>query len=209
MRNALYAVGTPILQSGASTILGVSFMVAVDSYVFRSFLKTVILVILLGAIHGLVILPVLLTLLFCPQSGDMTDGDDTTSTADCTRTSPSGASGNSRTRHPNLTDSLIAARGGSINSSLPSVSTAVQMSYGQLGMPLPIGFEMGPGSSLDGGSAPPTTAHHHPPAGPLRPKLPSDWGSRMIAQSAGHRRRGSAADVNSFVYHNPSMDPLR
>jgi hypothetical protein len=210
MRNALYAVGTPILQSGASTILGVSFMITVDSYVFRSFLKTVVLVIVLGAIHGLVILPVLLTLLFCPRSGDLPDGDDTASTADCTRTSPSGASGNSRTRHPNLSDSLIAARGGSINSSLPSVSTTMHMSYGQLAMPLPVGFGMcGPTSSLEGGSAPATPSAHHAPAGPLRPKLPSDWGSRVIAQSSGHRRRGSAADSSAYVYHNPSLDTLR
>ncbi|KHN78107.1 Patched domain-containing protein 3 [Toxocara canis] len=67
MRNALYAVGTPILQSASSTILGVSFMASAESYVFRSFLKTIVLVITLGAFHGLVILPVLLTLFY---SGD-------------------------------------------------------------------------------------------------------------------------------------------
>ena len=39
MRNALYAVGTPILQSASSTILGVSFLASTESYVFRSFLK--------------------------------------------------------------------------------------------------------------------------------------------------------------------------
>ena len=79
MRNALYAVGTPILQSASSTILGVSFLASTESYVFRSFLKvrvslleesfipsqTIILVITLGALHGLVILPVLLTLFHC------------------------------------------------------------------------------------------------------------------------------------------------
>uniref|UniRef100_A0A0M3I9I6 SSD domain-containing protein n=1 Tax=Ascaris lumbricoides TaxID=6252 RepID=A0A0M3I9I6_ASCLU len=62
MRNALYAVGTPILQSASSTIIGVSFLASAESYVFRSFLKTIILVITLGALHGLVFLPVLLTL---------------------------------------------------------------------------------------------------------------------------------------------------
>ncbi len=65
LRAALYAVGTPILQSAASTILGVLWLAVVDSYVFRSFLKTVVLVILLGAFHGLIVLPVLLTLFFC------------------------------------------------------------------------------------------------------------------------------------------------
>ncbi|CAB3402413.1 unnamed protein product [Caenorhabditis bovis] len=65
MRNALYAVGAPILMSASSTILGVSFMASAESYVFRSFLKTIILVILLGALHGLVILPVLLSMFYC------------------------------------------------------------------------------------------------------------------------------------------------
>ncbi|TKR57948.1 hypothetical protein L596_030585 [Steinernema carpocapsae] len=65
IRNALYSVGTPILQSASSTILGVSFMASTESYVFRSFLKTIILVIVLGALHGLVILPVLLTIFHC------------------------------------------------------------------------------------------------------------------------------------------------
>ncbi|VDM72304.1 unnamed protein product [Strongylus vulgaris] len=48
MRDALYAVGAPILQSATSTILGVSFLASAESYVFRSFLKTIFLVILLG-----------------------------------------------------------------------------------------------------------------------------------------------------------------
>ncbi|GMR41816.1 hypothetical protein PMAYCL1PPCAC_12011 [Pristionchus mayeri] len=69
MRNALYAVGTPILQSASSTILGVSFLSSAESYVFRSFLKTIVLVITLGALHGLVILPVLLTIFHCEGDG--------------------------------------------------------------------------------------------------------------------------------------------
>ncbi|UMM22698.1 hypothetical protein L5515_003785 [Caenorhabditis briggsae] len=68
MRNALYAVGAPILMSASSTIIGVSFMASAESYVFRSFLKTIILVILLGALHGLVILPVLLSMFYCGGS---------------------------------------------------------------------------------------------------------------------------------------------
>ncbi|CAI2348599.1 unnamed protein product [Caenorhabditis sp. 36 PRJEB53466] len=72
MRNALYAVGAPILMSASSTILGVSFMASAESYVFRSFLKTIILVILLGALHGLVILPVLLSMFYCGESSKAT-----------------------------------------------------------------------------------------------------------------------------------------
>ncbi|KAI6201068.1 SSD domain-containing protein [Aphelenchoides besseyi] len=65
VRNALYAVGFPILQSASSTILGVSFLASTESYVFRSFFKTIILVIVLGVLHGIVILPVLLTVFYC------------------------------------------------------------------------------------------------------------------------------------------------
>ncbi|KAK5971965.1 hypothetical protein GCK32_003121 [Trichostrongylus colubriformis] len=48
MRNALYTIGAPILQSATSTILGVSFLASAKFYVFRSFLKTIFLVIMLG-----------------------------------------------------------------------------------------------------------------------------------------------------------------
>ncbi|KAK6044810.1 hypothetical protein COOONC_04902 [Cooperia oncophora] len=73
MRNALYAVGAPILQSATSTILGVSFLASAESYVFRSFLKTIFLVILLGVLHGLVILPVLLTMFHCSCNSTKSD----------------------------------------------------------------------------------------------------------------------------------------
>ena len=75
LRNALYSVGTPILLSASSTILGVSFMAFTESYIFRSFLKTIILVIVLGALHGLVILPVLLTIFHCGESDSDRDDD--------------------------------------------------------------------------------------------------------------------------------------
>uniref|UniRef100_A0A1I7V8D6 SSD domain-containing protein n=1 Tax=Loa loa TaxID=7209 RepID=A0A1I7V8D6_LOALO len=65
MRNALYNVGVPIIQSASSTIIGVSFLAFIDSCVFRSFLKMIILVIIIGALHGLLILPILLTLFNC------------------------------------------------------------------------------------------------------------------------------------------------
>ncbi|KAK6745211.1 hypothetical protein RB195_011745 [Necator americanus] len=94
MRNALYAVGAPILQSATSTILGVSFLASAESYVFRSFLKTIFLVILLGVLHGLVILPVLLTMFHC--SGSIGDDDDESKTTktDTKTASSSAASSN-------------------------------------------------------------------------------------------------------------------
>uniref|UniRef100_A0A0K0DYQ7 SSD domain-containing protein n=1 Tax=Strongyloides stercoralis TaxID=6248 RepID=A0A0K0DYQ7_STRER len=68
IRNALYYVGTPIIQSATSTILGVSFMAFTESYIFKSFFKTIVLVIVLGAFHGLVILPVLFTVFNCEKN---------------------------------------------------------------------------------------------------------------------------------------------
>ena len=63
MRNALYALGYPITQGALSTILGVSVLVYTPSYIYRTFFKTMFLVILLGAFHGLFIIPVLLSVM--------------------------------------------------------------------------------------------------------------------------------------------------
>lgn len=93
LREALYSVGTPILQSAASTIIGVSFLVLLDSYVYRSFLKTVLLVVVLGAAHGLIILPVLLTMLSCNHgnsapSPNYTSGGSSTAESEAAPTPP-------------------------------------------------------------------------------------------------------------------------
>ena len=63
MRNALHALGYPIAQGAMSTILGVIALAFSTSYIFRSFFKVMFLVIALGAFHGLLIIPVLLSIL--------------------------------------------------------------------------------------------------------------------------------------------------
>ncbi|XP_076361005.1 patched domain-containing protein 3-like [Tachypleus tridentatus] len=62
MRYALYSLGMPILQGSLSTILGIISLAFAPSYIFLTFFKTVFLVILFGALHGTLLLPVLLSL---------------------------------------------------------------------------------------------------------------------------------------------------
>ena len=67
MRKALHALGYPIAQGALSTILGVSALAFSASYIFRTFFKTMFLVILLGAFHGLLIIPALLSIMGPPN----------------------------------------------------------------------------------------------------------------------------------------------
>ena len=60
--DSLYALGLPITQGAISTILGVLGLMLAPSYIFITFFKMVFLVIILGALHGLFLLPVLLSL---------------------------------------------------------------------------------------------------------------------------------------------------
>ncbi|XP_010158345.1 PREDICTED: patched domain-containing protein 3-like, partial [Eurypyga helias] len=58
---ALSLLGYPVLQGAISTILGVVVLAAAKAYIFRTFFKIMFLVILFGALHGLVFIPVFLT----------------------------------------------------------------------------------------------------------------------------------------------------
>lgn len=61
IKESLSAYGPPIVQGAISTILGVLPMFYLSSYILQSFTKMVILVITLGALHGLMVLPALMT----------------------------------------------------------------------------------------------------------------------------------------------------
>ncbi|KAK2145475.1 hypothetical protein LSH36_679g01017 [Paralvinella palmiformis] len=58
---ALEKVGIPILNGAFSSIVGVLILAFANSYVFRSFFKTMVLVITLGLGHSLLLLPVMLS----------------------------------------------------------------------------------------------------------------------------------------------------
>ncbi|XP_019967738.2 patched domain-containing protein 3 [Paralichthys olivaceus] len=60
--DALAQLGYPILQGAVSTVLGVLTLSFSGSYIFRTFFKVMFLVITFGLIHGLVFIPVFLTL---------------------------------------------------------------------------------------------------------------------------------------------------
>lgn len=62
VKECLFTLGLPILQGGLSTILGVIALTFAPSYIFVTFFKIVFLVIFFGIMHGIFLLPVLLSL---------------------------------------------------------------------------------------------------------------------------------------------------
>lgn len=69
VREALYSLGLPIVQGSCSTLLGCVALLIANSYIFLVFFKMIFLVIFFGAMHGLFLLPVLLSL-FDPSTSD-------------------------------------------------------------------------------------------------------------------------------------------
>ncbi|WKY12896.1 hypothetical protein Q1695_004034 [Nippostrongylus brasiliensis] len=60
LADALRSIGWPMIQAGCSTVLCISALLLVDSYMVYVFTKTIYLVIGLGLLHGIVFLPALL-----------------------------------------------------------------------------------------------------------------------------------------------------
>lgn len=61
LEEALAAIGWPMAQVGISTIIALLPLYFKQSYVALVFLKTVVVVVILGTFHGLVVLPAMLT----------------------------------------------------------------------------------------------------------------------------------------------------
>lgn len=76
VREALYSLGMPIFQGSVSTILGCVALVLAQSYIFLVFFKMIFLVIFFGALHGLFLLPVLLSLFGPGSCTKFSDEDD-------------------------------------------------------------------------------------------------------------------------------------
>jgi multidrug efflux pump subunit AcrB len=58
---ALETLGWPVFLGAFSTITGIMPLLLVDAYIVRIFFKTVFLVIFFSLLHGMVFLPILLT----------------------------------------------------------------------------------------------------------------------------------------------------
>ncbi|KAH9421434.1 Hedgehog receptor [Dermatophagoides pteronyssinus] len=79
VKSALYSLGLPIFQGSVSTVLGIIALAFAPSYVFVTFFKTVFLVMLFGATHGILLLPVLLSLTdICRQPPKLLPRDQST-----------------------------------------------------------------------------------------------------------------------------------
>lgn len=76
VREALYSLGMPIFQGAVSTVLGCIALLLAQSYIFLVFFKMIFLVIIFGALHGLFLLPVLLSLFGPGSCSSFSDEDD-------------------------------------------------------------------------------------------------------------------------------------
>ncbi|CEF65979.1 Sterol-sensing domain and Patched family-containing protein [Strongyloides ratti] len=76
--DALAALGWPLIQGGSSTILAICVLADVPAYMIVTFFKTVFLAISVGLLHGLIFLPVFLSLFVhgCCIIGDNDDDDN-------------------------------------------------------------------------------------------------------------------------------------
>ncbi|VDN01759.1 unnamed protein product [Thelazia callipaeda] len=68
IRDALGAIGWPVIQGGTSTLLAITVMILVPSHVVRMFARTSVLVVITGLFHGLVLLPVIIRSFVCFDS---------------------------------------------------------------------------------------------------------------------------------------------
>lgn len=62
VQHALGALGPPLSQGALSTMLAVVVLADIPAYTIRTFVKTVFLSISIGLLHGLIFLPVALSL---------------------------------------------------------------------------------------------------------------------------------------------------
>ena len=60
IKDAMGAIGWPVVQAGSSTLLAIVVMLMVPSSAVRMFARTSVLVVATGFFHGLIILPIII-----------------------------------------------------------------------------------------------------------------------------------------------------
>ena len=76
-RTALLEMGAPVLNGGFSTLVAFILLAGSESYVFSTFFSIFLLVIIFGLYHGLILLPVLLSLIGPSPYDSEVKGDST------------------------------------------------------------------------------------------------------------------------------------
>ncbi|KRY61416.1 Patched domain-containing protein 3 [Trichinella britovi] len=109
IRIALGNLGWPIVQGGLSTVLGVVVLADVQSYMFVAFCKTVLLIILIGVIHGIFFLPVFISVADLRLGGSKTaePNSDNSTTSPPAQPDQSGST-RQPSRFRNLFDKLFS-----------------------------------------------------------------------------------------------------
>lgn len=69
LRDSIYSAGLPILQCSVSTIAGVFLLMFAPAQMFLTFVKLVLLVIILSTVHSLLILPLMFSVQECIRKG--------------------------------------------------------------------------------------------------------------------------------------------
>lgn len=90
MKDSLYSLGLPIVQGAASTILGLMALLLAGTYIFLVFFKMVFLVIFIGALHGMFLLPVLLSIFGPGACSSHPDEPEDTESANAQEKEPTG-----------------------------------------------------------------------------------------------------------------------
>ena len=77
VRATLSQMGPAVFNGGFSTFLAFALLATSESHVFLTFFKIFFLVVAFGLYHGLVVLPVVLSLIGPSTAGDLNEQDET------------------------------------------------------------------------------------------------------------------------------------